>query len=149
MRIPNIKRGTNGTSLVEVIVSVAILATTSLAVIGCIIYGYYAMRSVRENQRATQIMLEKLETIRLFSWSEVTSNGFIPPTFSDVYDPQTTNGPGITYYGTLVTNTVPLTVSYSTNMMQLTVNLRWTNRVAHLRSLSTFVARDGLQNYVY
>jgi len=96
--------------------------------------------------------VEKLETIRLYSWTQINTAGFVPATFTDVYAPQETNGnQGLTYYGTLtITNFAPST-SYRTNMRQLSVTLTWTNRdgLPHTRSLNTLIARDGSQNYIY
>ena len=65
-----------------------------------------------------------------------------------------TNGQGVRYFGTLrVQNPVfsGVTPSYANNMRQFTVTLQWTNasRVPHLRTLTTYVAKDGIQNYVY
>ena len=130
-----------------------IISVTGAGVIGSINYGLFIMRMARENQRATQIMLEKLEAIRLYNWTQVTNDAFIPDTFTAPYDP-TSSSQGTTYYGTMkVTNpsftgTVP---NYAANMRQFTVSLVWTNigGMAHARSLSTFVGQNGMQNYVY
>jgi hypothetical protein len=122
------------------------------SLLGCFSYGFFAMQMARENQRATQIVLEKVETIRLYNWDEVTSIGFIPTTFTDVYDPQApAASKGVTYNGTVTITNFPDAVSYSSNMRQFTVNLTWTNRqqLVRSRSLTTWVAKDGLQNYVY
>jgi hypothetical protein len=102
--------------------------------------------------RATQIILEKLETIRLYSWTEVTNTGFVPTTFADVYDPQApANQQGAAYSGTMTVSNVNFSASYSTNMRQFTVTLQWNTagRINHTRSMSTYVAQQGLQNYVY
>ena len=70
------------------------------AVIGAMLSGVttgtFTMRLTRENLRATQIMLAKLETIRLYNWNQINgSNGFvIPKFFTNAYYPPglTTNG---------------------------------------------------------
>lgn len=142
-------------TLIEVIVATVIIAVAGAGVIGSINYGLFIMQLARENARATQIMLEKLESVRLYNWSEVTSNGYVPVTFTDYYDPQGgSNMLGTVYTGTLsvgnatFTGTAP---SYSTNLRQFTVTVTWNTagRVNHSRSLSTYVAKDGVQNYVY
>ena len=149
----------SGVTLVDVIVATAIISITSLGVVGSLSYGFFVMQMARENQRATQILLEKVETLRLYSWDQVNSNGFIPTSFSDVYDPQAVSSQqGVTYSGTLTidafTNATSGSVStpptYSTNMRQVTVTLNWyTRSVSRSRSLVTYISRDGLQNYVY
>lgn len=141
-----------GGTLVEVVIAVAILAIMGGGIISSINYGLFMMRLARENARATQIMLEKLETIRLYSWTEVTNTGFVPTTFTDVYDPQgATNQQGAVYNGTMTISNINFSASYSTNMRQFTVTLQWVTagRINHNRSMSTYVTKDGLQNYVY
>jgi type II secretory pathway pseudopilin PulG len=139
-------------TLVETIVAITILVIMAAGILNSFGYGFFVTQVVRENQRATQIILEKFETFRLYSWSQVNSNGFIPPTFSEVYDPQSPAAPGITYQGTIsVGNLPPPATSYSANLRQLTVNLSWTtgSRIPHTRTMTTLIAKDGLQNYVY
>lgn len=132
-----------------------IIAVTGAGVISAINYGLCIMRIARENQRATQVMLEKLEAVRLYNWTEVTNSGFIPSNFTAAYDPTSaTNMQGITYYGSLsvaipnFNGTVP---NYSSAIRQFTVSVSWTNSggLAHTRTLSTYVAQNGMQNYVY
>jgi prepilin-type N-terminal cleavage/methylation domain-containing protein len=147
-----LRRGQRGATLVEVIIAVVILAILGAGIVSSINYGMFMMLLARENARATQVMLEKLESIRLYDWYEVTSNGFVPSQFTDVYDPQgASNQQGAVYYGQLFVSNVPWAGSYSTNLRQFTVTLQWTTagRIQHTRSLSTYVARDGVQNYVY
>jgi prepilin-type N-terminal cleavage/methylation domain-containing protein len=154
MRLLQLKtrKGQRGSSLVEVVVAVAILAIFAAGVLNSFGYGFFITEVMRENQRATQIMLEKLETVRLYSWTQVNTPGFIPASFTEVYDPQSPTSPGITYTGTLSIDAMPGTsTSYGANMRQLTVTLNWVTggRVPHSRTLTTFIAKDGLQNYVY
>ena len=146
------RKSQKGGTLVEVVIAVCILAIMGGGIISSINYGLFMMRLARENARATQIILEKLETIRLYSWSEVTNASYIPDTFTDVYDPQApVNNQGAVYNGTMTVSNVNFSASYSTNMRQFTVTLQWTTagRINHNRSMSTYVAKDGLQCYVY
>jgi prepilin-type N-terminal cleavage/methylation domain-containing protein len=142
-----------GGSLIEVVVAVAIIAVMAAGLIGSLAYGFLATQLARENQRATQILLEKAEVIRLYNWDQYNyTNDFVPRTFTAVYDPQApTNSQGLTYYGTLTLTDFPPGPSYSTNLRQITITLNWTTagRVPHSRMLTTQIARDGLQNYVY
>ncbi len=149
IRLPNKKQG--GTTLVDVIMSVAVIGIMSTGIVGSLCYGFYTMSLTRENQRATQILLETVETIRLFNWSQVNSPGFIPGTFTGVYDPQAPVGQqGITYYGTIQTNTVNIGATINSNLMLMRVTLNWTNRgIPHQRVSETLIAKDGIQLYVY
>ena len=143
-----------GVSLVEVVMATGIIAITGGAVISSVNYGLCVIRIARENQRATQVMLERLESIRLYSWDQVTNSGFVPTTFTEAFDPTSGTAQGTTYYGTMTVSdpvfsgTAP---SYAPNMRQFTVTLSWTNlgQIVHSRSLTTYVAKDGVQNYVY
>ena len=152
MKIRYGKSNKQGTTLVDVIMAVAIIAIMASGIVGALSYGVFTMGTVRENQRATQVLLENLETIRLYSWDQVNSNGFIPSTFSAVYDPQSSSGSqGLTYYGTIrKTNGVNIGASINSNMVQLDISLRWTNRnIPHFRTVTTYIAKDGIQNYVF
>jgi type II secretory pathway pseudopilin PulG len=145
------KYSENGTTLVDVILAVAIVAIMAGGLIGSLSYGFYTMQMARENQRATQIMLEKTEAIRLYNWTQVTNAGFIPNTFTDVYDPQGgTSAQGVVYSGTVTKSSVPFSTSYSPLMIQVKIDLAWNTRAIHrTRSLTTYIAKDGVQNYVY
>ena len=142
-------------TLIEVVMATGIIAITGAGVISSIDYGLCIMRIARENQRATQVLLEKLEAIRLYNWSQVTNSGFVPTTFAAPYDPTAaSNSQGTTYYGTMSV-TAPVfngtTPNYSGSIRQFNVSVSWTNcgGLRHTRSLSTYVAQNGIQNYVY
>jgi hypothetical protein len=139
----------------EVVMATGIIAITGAGVISSINYGLCVMHIARENQRATQVMLEKLEAIRLYNWTQVTNSSFIPATFTATYDPtSSTNSQGTVYYGTMAVSApafVGTTPTYSASIRQFTVSLSWTNvgGLSHFRTLSTYVAQNGMQNYVY
>lgn len=139
-----------GTTLAEVVFSVAILGVCMAGLMGALANGFFGMQLTRENQRATQILMEQTEMIRLYNWDQINAPGFIPTNFTAVYDPQTTNGQGVTYTGTVSIATFPYATSYATNMRQLTLTLNWaTKGISRTRSVTTFISKDGLQNYVY
>ncbi len=127
-----------------------VIGTTCAALLTGITTGFFSMRMARENLRATQIILEKVETIRLYSWDQINTAGFIPATFTQVYDPTRTNATGLTYNGTMTITTPAISNSYKDDLRMLTVNLSWTTgSIPRTRQFSTFIARDGLQNYTY
>ncbi len=151
MRIRCTRGGTKGTTLVEVVLAICLLGVIAAGLMGSFAYGFFVMKVVRENQRATQILLEKVETIRLYSWDQVLTPGFVPSTFPDVFDPQGPPGhQGISYQGSVSVEPFPFNTSYKDNMRQLVVTLTWTSSgITRSRKFSTFIAKDGLQNYVY
>ena len=138
-----------GFSLVEVSVAMGLIATVLGALFSSFTSGFFTMQMARENLRATQIMLEKVETIRLYSWDQINTPGFIPAGFTAVYDPNSTNA-GPTYTGTLVISGAPIGSSYSNEMKQFTVRVAWqSGSLSRSREFTTYVARNGLQNYIY
>jgi type II secretory pathway pseudopilin PulG len=152
MKIRCARKSQDGFSLVEVVVATGILIIMVAGLLNSFGYGFFIAQNVRENQRATQIILEKVEIIRLYSWDQVNTPGFIPTTFTDVYDPQSAAAPGITYTGTHAITPYPGGgVGYSANVKQLVVTLQWTtgNKIPHTRTLATLIAKDGIQNYVF
>ena len=151
MRIECQKKSEAATTLVEVLVASCIIALMSGAIINSCNYGMFVMRLARENQRATQILLERTEAIRLYNWDQINQPGFVPSTFMAAYDPQDPKAPGITYHGTMIITNYSSASTYATNMRQCLITLNWTtaNRINHERSTSTLIAKDGVQNYVY
>ena len=145
------RREPAGFSLLEVMVGMAALGALILSLYAAIAWGFAVMRMARENIRATQIMAEKMETIRLYNWDEINSNNFIPKTFSVPYYPLGgTSGVGLTYYGKMTVTNVFLGNSYDQDMRRVIVTLNWTNaNLARTKSIETFVSRYGLQNYIY
>jgi hypothetical protein len=150
----------SGYSFIEVLMAAGILGFVGSSLYVAFSAGFCLIQSTRENLRATQIMMQKMESIRLFTWSQVgDTTNYLKPTFTDVYDPRATNSSssGLTYSGT-VTAIVPavgdLPDAYRTNMRTITVSLAWTNYsgsrpIAHQRSMSTRVSRNGMQNYIW
>ena len=136
-------------TLTEVVVSTAILGTCAGSFMAGFGSGFFTIELTRENQRATQILIEKTETIRLYSWDQINTPGFIPTEFTEQYDHR--NNGGITYTGRVAIADSPLDgASYKSDVRQLTVTLAWSTKgVPRERSITTFIAKDGLQNYVY
>src|SRR5258705_374016 len=141
-------------SLVETTVGFAIFATVATAMLTGLITAFFTVQMSRENLRATQIMLDKVETLRLYDWYQLTNNSganaFIQTNFTNSYYPDSASNPGLTYRGTLEFSVPAIKSSYSNDMRQVKVTLKWkTRNLDRSRTFTTFVARDGLQNYVY
>ena len=147
-------------SILEAAVGMGILGTAVGALFSGITAGFFTVRMARENLRATQIMLEKVETIRLYSWQQVTNAAFIPTNFTAKYDPVTQpSSSGLVYDGEVYITpvngaemagwggTIP---NYTNNMRAVTVKLRWkTGNLDRHREFKSFISRYGLQDYVY
>jgi Tfp pilus assembly protein PilV len=118
-----------------------------LALSQCFNFERYA----REEVRATQIMQDKTETIRLYTWSQITDSAFLPSQFTESFCPTCpTNNRGVTYSGILAVTNAPVTEMYSNDLLQVTVRLTWTSGgTAHQSQINTLVSRYGLHNYIY
>ncbi len=128
----------------EVLVASAIVGILLVAVLSGLSFGFTLMRKGRENHRATQIMLAKLEQIRLFTWQQVV-NG-LPTTFVEPFDP-TTNGGSVGFYytGTVAVASAPISASYSNFMRQITITLNWApGKTVNSQSISTLMASNAM-----
>ena len=154
-----------GFTLVEVLVAAAIGAIIFLALYAGISNCFGMLTTSRANLRATQIMVSRMEGLRLEAWGDTNSvtqlfdPTYVPPTFTEYFYPLGLNGQsnnlGTVYHGTMTVTNVTLNppASYSTNMAMVTVTVSWTDNIAghavsHTRHMSTYVAKYGVQNYV-
>jgi Tfp pilus assembly protein PilV len=141
-------------TIAEVVVAVFVLTIIGVGFYGGLSYGFGVLQSTREDLRATQVMMQKLESIRLCTWSELTNS-----TFTESYNPlgNTNATSGTVYTGKLVVGAATNLVnspSYQNNMALVTVSLAWTNYargvpLVHKRQMQSEVARYGLQNYIW
>jgi prepilin-type N-terminal cleavage/methylation domain-containing protein len=141
-------------TLIEVAITCAIIGVIFAGFYAAIGSGFALLALTRENLRADQIMLDKMETLRLYSWSQINSNGFVPPTFTAPFFPaeasESGKDSGVLYYGTLDIADPPFAVNYTNNLKLVTVTLTWTNGThPRTRSMETLVSEFGIQNYVY
>jgi prepilin-type N-terminal cleavage/methylation domain-containing protein len=139
--------GERGFTVIEAVVTVAIMGLLFVVFYSAIPTTMSLVRWCRENERVTQILTEKFETIRLYSWDQVSSNGFIPPTFIVGIDPSVSNS--LPYYtGTVTIAEAPIGESYKSNLLQITVEVKWTSSLRlQTRTMSSFFSKYGLQTY--
>ena len=143
-------RNNRAFSLVEALIAVLVLGISFVSLFAAFSTGFTAVEVSRENLRATQVLLEKLETIRLYSWNQINQAGFIPSTFTAPFNPSTNATGGFTFNGTVTITNSPVSESYSNDLRMVNVQVNWTSaRIARKASMSTLVSRYGLQNYIY
>jgi prepilin-type N-terminal cleavage/methylation domain-containing protein len=137
-------------SLVEVMVSASILAIMLIGLYGGISFGFSQTWSSRENLRATQILEERMEILRLYNWDQIINQpGYIPATFTAPFYPDGSNG-GFSYSGTVTLTNAPMTETYSNDFRLVQIQVTWNSGGQnHSRSMSTLVSQFGLQRYVY
>ena len=146
-------------SLAEVVVGAMLVTITFVSLYAGISSGFAVTRVARENLRATQIMLEKMEGIRLYNWGQIVYSNMIPLTFTSYYYPLTNSGEsrGIPYVGRITITNAPFPApapSYANDMRLISVQVWWTNMlgtnaIVRTRQMQTLVGRIGLQSYIY
>ena len=138
-------------SLVEATIGMGIVGTTIATLFSGFTSGFFTMQMARENLRATQIMLERVETIRLYSWDQVTTPGYITPTFTAPYDPEAAEGQqGLVYTGSIRIVPCDVPSSYAADMRKVVVQLNWkTGKLQRTREFTSYISRFGMQDYVY
>ena len=142
----------SGQTLVEVMVAISVLAFMVVSLYAGFSSGFAVLRVARENLRATQILAERMEVLRLIKWEDVAP-GFIPTTFEAPFYPVDSGNPtpgGFDYAGTVTITNAPLTESYAGHMRMIQIDLTWkSGNVARSRQMITYVSQYGLQNYLY
>ena len=141
-------RRLRGFTLAETVMAMAVIGIVVMTLYTSITTGFFSVRLARENLRATQIILEKMEVIRLLTWDQLQA-GILPTTFTNLYNPADPQEK-VKYIGTINVGTInPATRNYHPDMRTVTVTLKWSSAgLNRQRTLSTYVARYGIQNYV-
>jgi prepilin-type N-terminal cleavage/methylation domain-containing protein len=148
--------GCRGYTLMEVLVAAVVLGITMVIFFAGITGGYAIINSFRQDLRATQILTQKTEAVRLCTWSQLNS---LPQSFTDYYYSlgATNTTANTVYAGTIsvgAATNIPSTVSYYGQVELVTIGVAWTNKfgaqpVVHRRQMQTLVAYYGLVNYLY
>ena len=140
----------HGFTLMEVMLAVVIVGVEFVSLYVAISQGFAVVQSARENLRATQIMQEQVEIIRVLDWDKVTTNPS-PWNFSASFYPIGGTNQGTIYSGKIAISDAPVPAAYSADVRLVVVSLSWTNgansRLSRNRELRTLVSRYGLHNY--
>jgi Tfp pilus assembly protein PilV len=139
----------SGFSVIEAMVGFLILGITISALFGGFSFGFNSIKLSQEEVRADQILVQKLESIRVYNWTNITST-YILPNFTAYYS--TSNAVhGVTYNGSMsVTPFVPSATpeSYSSTLRQVTATVSWFSEgMNHTRTMMTLVSSNGIATY--
>ena len=143
-----------GFTLVETVIAVCVGAVMISALYASFACGFATIRVNREELRATQIMVSRIESMRLCNFSQVTNPTNNPPTFTEYFDPKDKelDEGGVVYSGTTTLGMpTPGTFpeAYRTNLLQARVEVTWnTGTIKHVRSMQSYIAREGMQSYI-
>lgn len=148
------RRGSEAMTLVEVMIGVGILGVMMLSFYGGFAFAFSEIRLSRENVRATQILEERMEVVRLLNWDQITKMpGYVPTSFqASFYSENIANPPpdDFMFFGTVTLTNAPLTESYAGHLRMITIEVDWmSGKIKRKRKMSTFVSEFGLQKYVY
>lgn len=128
-----------GFALIEIMIAGCILGMSVVSLYSGYSFGFSLIRVSQEDVRADQILLQKMETLRVYPWSQTApGSGIIPTTF--------TISNGVVYNGRIAITPAPVSESYSNTLRQVTVSLNWiSGGVTRSRSMTTFVSQNGIQ----
>jgi hypothetical protein len=130
-----------GHSLVEVLFATMALTMVVVGLYGSFSFGFATIKIAQEDLGADQLMVQKLETLRTYDWSKITS-GYIPT------NTVVRTNAGTVYDVTVAIDPAPLAASYSSSLRQVTVSLLWySGGVPRHRSMTTLVSQNGIQTY--
>jgi len=173
-----IKNGrSTGFSLIETIIGMVVVGIMVVALYGALSSGFRTEQLNREDLRATQILVEKMDQLRVVAWDDWGDTNKVPRTFEATLNPEETAAlrtrvittpsgftnivvtpapnrsayKSIVFSGTITVAAAPNDTTYNADMKQVTVGLNWksSSGMDRSRSFTTFVARYGMQNYKY
>lgn len=155
--ISTAKRRHQAFFLLEATIGMALLGLVFMALYTGLVSTTYSVHLSRENLRATQLMAEKLDTIRLYGWNKIALDQFyIPnavidvPVYSDDPSQAGNNATPRLFNVEVFIEPAPITEPYAVDLRMVTVKLTWqTGKMNRTRSMSTLVSRYGLFRYVY
>ena len=154
MTIPANREGASRQSaytLPEVMMGILIMSIMFVTLYAGFTQGFGVVQASRENLRATQILQQYSELIRLYTWDQLTNGTTIhnPFTTNWTFYPLGASGSrGVTYTATLTIAAAPILEDYGTAMQSVNLDLSWTSgSMTHHRSMKTFVSQYGLHKY--
>ncbi len=143
-----------GMTLAEVMVGVGVMGIMSVSLYAGFAFAFAEIRLAQENVRATQILEERMEVVRLLNWDQVVNlPGYIPMSFTaPFYADNPTNPPSgaFSYTGTVLVTNAPVTETYANDLRMIQIQVSWpSGNVIRQRQMTTFVAQYGVQKYIY
>ena len=145
-------------TLVEVMLAVVVASVIFAAVGFGMTAGFGLVQISREQLRANQICLSRMEGIRLCRWdTQLFNTNIVPRTFTDYFYPvglSAQTNAYVVYNGTVTLEAVPAmspSPSYVSNLCKVTVQVTWAakNNLVQTQTVTTLVSKNGIQNYVF
>jgi type II secretory pathway pseudopilin PulG len=141
-------------TLIEVMVCAGLSGFLFLSLYSGIAQGLSSLQRAREKLRATQILIDKLEVIRLYNWDQINTPGFIPSSFTDYYYPleisDKTGHRGTVYNGAITLTSADVNPAYADTMRRIVAEVTWNNGgISYQQRMETLVSEYGVQKYIY
>ena len=117
-------------------------------------FGFQQIKLSRQEARATQILQEKMEMVRILNWDQVaTYSNYVPSSFNEAFyatDPSNAPPGGFDYTGQVTIATPSIGATYKNDLREVTVTVSWQfSGKTRTRTMSAYVSQWGMQNYVY
>ena len=141
----------SGFTLVETCVAIMVAGTMLTAHFLAFAGGFALVTVTREDLRASQIMIQRMEAVRVSGYNQLTNTTQFPTSATQYYDESGSTNRGIAYTVTHQTASAigSLPPSYRSNVTEVTVGVSWKSGTkTRSRTMKTYVARYGTQNYV-
>src|SRR5262245_40185774 len=138
-------------TLPEVMMGILIMSIMFVTLYLGFTQGFGVVQSSRENLRATQILQQYSELIRLYTWDQLTNGTTIPHPYTKTwtfYPLGGTSGQGVTYTGSMSIDSSDMAEDYASDTRKVTFTLTWNSgNIPHQRQMTTLVSRYGLHKY--
>lgn len=141
----------NAFTILEVIAGMTVCGIVFISLYAGLSQGFRLTQIAREDLRATQVMIERLESVRLCTYEQLNTPGFVPtdPVDEPYYWSTNQNG-GFNYSVTVTVSNAPFNTSYSDDLKLVNVKVTWTaSGMLRTREMNTLIAKNGLQTYVF
>ena len=126
------KENKKGFSLIEVLLTIMILAVALTALLSIFVYGFHLLSRMNQVALATQAVQEETEYIRTLSYDDILNLG---STFTHENLSRLENGQGL----------ISIEDSEGPDIKKLTVSVVWTYRGRQLRKdIATYITREGI-----
>lgn len=131
----------HGFTIIEAMIATMVLGLVLGSVLAVTSQSARYLGDLRRTARSSQVLQQKVEDIRLLSWSDVQA---LPATFTD---PSDADG----LYSGHITKSAYDTYNGQTTVTRLTLYVVWTNSNSHVmtNSLTTLVSNGGLNKYIF
>jgi prepilin-type N-terminal cleavage/methylation domain-containing protein len=143
MKRRSVFRKNDGFTLVEMIVASLVLAMVFISSISALTYGFKLMENARFNTLASQVIQSEIETLRLNNWLQLNTL----PAHEAITIPSGLASAAFNRFAGW--RTVSSVIRTDTKL--IIVGVQWTasSGQVHARRYTTYMTKDGLNDYYY